>query len=109
MQAPDRYDFQFTPLSVSDIEEAMRYISDNLCNKPAAERLYHELEKTIDKICLFPYAYADCSCYLIPDKTIRHIRVGNYILIYEVIDENRMIHILRFRYAKMDFTNMDMK
>ena len=47
--------------------------------------------------------------HAIVNKTIRHIRVGNYILIYEVIDENRMIHILRFRYAKMDFTNMDMK
>ena len=105
----NKYRFKFTKVAVSDIEKALEYISENLANPQAAKKLYFEIEKAIDNICSFPYAYADCSCYMVNDENIRHIKVGNYILIYEVLKSNSYVHILRFRYSMMDFANMDFK
>ena len=105
----NKYHFQFTPLALQDIDGAMTYIVENLANSAAASNLYTKLEEAIESICRFPYAFADCSCYLIADKNIRHIKVGNYILIYEVVSEKEMIHILRFRYSMMDFSQMDVR
>lgn len=105
----NKYQFKFTPLALSDINEAMTYISENLANPAAAKNLYGNIEKTIEKIRVFPYAFADCSHYMISDKEIRHVRVGNYILIYEVIKSTETIHILRFLYSMMDFSQIDIK
>lgn len=105
----NRYGLKFTPIAISDIDEAMIYISGNLANPAAANRLFEELEEAIDKIRCFPYAFADCSYYMVSDKNIRHIRVNNYILIYEIVEERKMIHVLRFRYSKTDFTQINIK
>ncbi|MBQ1233248.1 MAG: type II toxin-antitoxin system RelE/ParE family toxin [Clostridia bacterium] len=103
----DKFQYKFTGLALQDIDEAMSYISDSLANPIAAENLYNQIEKAIDQICLFPYAYADCSCYLIDNRDIRHIRVGNYVMIYEVVTATSTLHILRFRYAMMDLTKVN--
>lgn len=105
----NRYRLKFTPIAFSDIDEAMIYISGNLANPAAAGRLFEELEEAIEKIRSFPYAFADCSYYMIPDGNIRHIRVNNYVLIYEIVEERKIIHILRFLYSKIDFTQINIK
>lgn len=35
--------------------------------------------------------------------------IENYVLIYEIKDEDRQIHILRFRYARIDLTKLEIE
>lgn len=105
----NKFHYKFTSIALQDIDEAMAYISQNLANPLAAENLYYEIEQAIDQICLFPFAYADCSYYMIDNKNIRHINVGNYVLIYEVVSSTSTLHILRFRYSAMDLTKIQIK
>ena len=79
---PKKYKFFFTPLALSDIDETLAYISDNLANPIAAGNLLSQIEETIHRICEFPFACADCSLFMIQDKNIHHVPVGNYLLIY---------------------------
>lgn len=84
----------------------MSYISEQLANPGAASKLYGEIEKAILNILDFPMAYPDCRYYLISDKNIRHIVVDHYILIYEVVEEEKDIRLLRFLYSGMNISAM---
>jgi len=68
------------------MEEALSYITNNLCNLKAAKDLY-----------------------LVTDENIRKIIINNFVLIYEIKQEIKEIDVLRFRYAKMDLRNLKVK
>lgn len=98
--------YKITPLAMSDIDEAMDYIAGKLRNSQAADSLYHAILKEISGICDHPYAFPDCSYYLIDDENIRHSKVGSYILVYEISPEEEIIKILRFPYGRRDIAGM---
>ncbi len=104
-----KYSFQITPIASEDIDSALAYISEKLCNPKAAADLFLEIEKAIDEICTVPYGFPDCAIFLITDESIRHIPIDNYVLVYEILDENKKINILRFRYAKMNLAKLQVK
>ena len=105
----DKYNYKLTPLAEEDIDSALTYISEQLFNGKAANDLLTKIENTIGRICEFPYSFADCSYFLIKDDNMRHAVVDNYVLVYEIIKEEKQINILRFRYAKMNLTKMNVK
>ncbi|MCH5350870.1 MAG: type II toxin-antitoxin system RelE/ParE family toxin [Clostridiales bacterium] len=104
-----KYGYRFTPLAESDIDSALTYISVTLCNGQAAGKLLSDIESIITTICEFPYSAADCKCFLVQDEKIRHVSVDNYILIYEIREEEKTLNILRFLYSRMDLTKLDIK
>ena len=97
---------QFTPLAQQDLDASLAYILHSLSNPGAAKALYQEVEKTLSGICAFPYAYPDCSRFLIEDTNIRHALVGNYLLIYEIERTGQSVRILRFLYSGRDIAGM---
>ena len=100
------YSYKLTPLAVSDINDALDYISERLLNPGAAKNLYRALEKEITAVCDNPFSFPDCSYYLIDSVTIRHSVVGNYVLIFEISQSEKLIKILRFLYGGMDISHM---
>lgn len=106
---PDKYVYRFTPLAVSDMDEALAYITDKLVNAKAAGDLLDKIERTLDSVCVYPHAFPDCTAFLISDPMIRHTLVGNYVLVYEIHDEERKIAVLRFRYARTNLSDTPMK
>ena len=73
----NKYSFSFTPLAFQDLDDALAYISEQLSNPQAATELLEEVEHTLASVCEFPYAFSDCSVYLISDQNIRHAMVKN--------------------------------
>lgn len=106
---PNNYKYFFTPLALSDIDEALTYIRENLANPIAARNLLTQIEETVSRICDFPLAYADCSFFMVQDNNIRHVQIGNYVLIYEVNQSKSSINILRFRYSAMDLSKVELE
>lgn len=106
---PSKYNYKLTPLAEEDIDSVLTYISEQLFNGKAADDLLTKIENTIGRICEFPYSFADCTYFLIKDEKIRHVVIDNYVLVYEIIDEEKQINVLRFRYAKMNLTKMNVK
>ena len=101
------YRYKLTPLAIADIDDALDYISGKLLNPGAADNLYHLLQREIISICDSPYAFPDCSYYLIDDENICHSVVGNYILIYEVSRDEKMIRVLRFLYGGRNISHTE--
>lgn len=100
------YTYKFTQLAEQDINSVLSYITDELHNPKAAIDLLDKIQNAIDTICTFPLSTADCQIFLIDDKTIRHMLVDNYILIYQIKENEQQIIILRFRYAKMNLQKL---
>ena len=103
------YQYKFTPLAASDIDDALDYITDILLNPAAAADLYRAISQEIADICENPYAFPDCSYYLIDDNSIRHSVIGNYVLIFDVDSEGYEIRILRFLYGGKDISHMQIE
>ncbi len=103
------YRYEFTPLALSDLDNAFSYITEKLSNNAAAKRLMQLVRQVINDICENPYAYPNCSYYLIDDENTRHTVIRNYVLIYAIDKGNQRITILRFLYGGMDITNMEIK
>ena len=105
----NKYSFSFTPLAFHDLDDALVYISEQLSNPQAATELLDEVEHTLASVCEFPYAFSDCSVYLISDQNIRHAIVKNYVLVFEINEDEGKIIVLRFRYARTDMAHTTMK
>ena len=105
----NKYSFSFTPFALQDLDDALSYISEQLSNPQAATELLDELEHTLASVCEFPYAFSDCSVYLISDQNIRHAMDKNYVLVFEINESEGSIIVLRFRYARTDMAHTAMK
>lgn len=105
----NKFNYKMTPLAESDIDSALNYIAINLCNEKAAGDLYLKIEEAIETVCEFPFASADCQCFLITDENIRHVPIGNYCMVYEIKEKEKRIDILRFRFLKMDLKKLTLK
>ncbi len=98
----NKYGYKLTPLAEQDIDSALAYIAETLCNGKAALDLLNKIEHAIGTICEFPYSAADCRRFLVTDEQIRHVPVENYIMIYEIEEREKSVNILRFCYTRMD-------
>ena len=93
------YKYSFTKLCSQDLDEALQYICETLCNKAAAQKLNNTFLETVNTITAFPYSFPDCNIYLIEDKNIRHALINNFVLIYYIDDVNKEIFLLRFQFS----------
>lgn len=105
----NKFSYYLTPLAEQDIDSALDYIANQLCNGQAASDLFAKIENAIKNICIFPYSSADCTYFLVSDENIRHVLIDNYVLIYEIKEQAKQINILRFRYTRMDLTQLQLR
>ena len=45
---------------------------------------------------------------MIDDESTRHCIIGNYVLFFEISEDEKTIRILRFLYGRMDITNSEL-
>ena len=88
------------PQAEADIEETLKYISEELCNPTAAVKLIEDMQEAMENISLFPY-----SCPTIKDEKVtlgteyRRVVVGNFVLIYKVVEEEKEVRIMAVFYG----------
>ena len=81
----------------------VRYISKELKNPTAAKRLAVELVAAGENILEFPYA----NPAYIPIRPLKHeyrkLLVRNYMMLYWVNEERKIVTVAREIYAKRDY------
>ncbi len=100
------YKLEYLPLARQDLIEIVRYISRELKNPEAAERLAVKLTDAAESVLSFPYA---CPAY-IPIRPLRHeyrkLAVQNYLMLYWVDNLNQVVTAARVIYARRDYGRM---
>ena len=93
------YKLEYLPVARKDMIEIVRYISRELQNPDAADRLADAAESVLT----FPYA---APAYQ-PIRSLKHeyrkILVQNYLMFYWVDEEERLVTVARVVYAKRDY------
>ena len=100
------YDPVYLPSARQDMVDIVRYIAGQLKNPMAAERLAEELIKAGDSLPAFPYAK---PAYL-PLRPLKHeyrkLPVHNYLMLYWVDEEKKLITVARVVYARRGYGKM---
>ena len=100
------YKLEYLPAARQDMIEIVLYISRDLVNPAAAERLAMELIEAGNGILKFPYA----NPAYIPVRTLKHeyrkLPVKNYFMFYWVDEAEQRVTIARVIYAKRDYERL---
>lgn len=100
------YNLEYLPVARQDMVEIAQYISRELNNPVAADRLTEELIEAGDGIPVFPYA----NPAYIPIRPLKHeyrkLLVQNYLMFYWVDEEKKLVTVARVVYAKRDYEKL---
>ena len=90
------YNVVISPSANADLFNILRYIAQELENPQAASSLADGVEKCYSDLQAMPSAHALCADPLLRLKGYRKYPVGNYLVIFRVVEEDmevRVVHI----------------
>lgn len=100
------YKLEYLPVAQKDLVEIVEYISKELNNPDAAERLSEKIIGAAENICSFPYAY---PAY-VPIRPLKHeyrkLVVRNYLMFYWIDNASQVVTIARVIHAKRNYSQM---
>jgi plasmid stabilization system protein ParE len=97
------YSLEYLPMAKQDMEDIARYISRELANPVAAERLASEMIEAADSLTTFPYVNPAYYPIRPMNQEYRRLLVQNYIMFYLVDESWKLITIARVIYARRDY------
>ncbi len=97
------YQLDYLPLARQDMIDIIRYISHELCNVTAAERLADEMIEAAENLKNFPYSNTVHPTIKPLKREYRKLIVQNYIMFYWVDEKEKLITIARVIYARRDY------
>ena len=100
------YSLNITDLAEEDILATVKYISGALKNPIAANNLLDEIEE-YEKILedtpnIFPFVNDE---YL-SEKGLKYIRIKNFLMFYIIDEDNRIVNVIRFLYARRNWKDI---
>lgn len=101
------YKVQLTDSAKEELSEIVSYISETLCNKTAASNLLEDFAK--QKRCLYenPFTFPLCPIKSLQEKGYhRFIFKQNYVALYLIDDNEKIVTIMHIFYAKRDYEKL---
>lgn len=100
------YKLSYLPVAQDDLTEIVRYVSQELKNPDAANRLAEQFIHAAEGVLKFPYS----SPAYQPIRPLRYeyrkILVGNYLMLYWIDEKAKTVTIARVIYAKRDVSRL---
>lgn len=101
-----KFSYKFSPKAYRDLENILSYIEEELCNAKASKDLAEEVFSTLESVIAFPDAGLPIQNEYVKDQSLKRVLIKNYTLIYKVVEEEKLIVVVRFIYSKRDFRNI---
>ena len=92
---------RLSPLALSDLQEIKEYITDELCNPTAANRIITKIIKDYSLIETSPRLGPSLSSIIHIDTDYRFLVSGKYIIFYKT--EGEYVSIYRILYGARDY------
>lgn len=99
------YDIVISDTCLKEIEDICEYIEKTLNEKTASNKLRKKIRESIKRIKQFPKIYAKIEKQDRQKREYRRKVVGNYIILYTIIEENKVILISHVYYGRKDYIN----
>ena len=92
---------EITEPAVDDIRRLCAYISVNLKNPEAASQQRNRILSAAEALAVFPKIYR-VRKYDSRGNALRYFPVDNYVIIYSLDEERRIVNVLNVIYGKRD-------
>ncbi|MDR2940507.1 MAG: type II toxin-antitoxin system RelE/ParE family toxin [Clostridiales bacterium] len=100
------YQLEYLPIARQDMIEIAKYISHELCNPTAAEKLSNDMIEAIDLLTEYPYSNAVYTTIRPLKREYRKLIVKSYIVFYSIDEKEEKITISRVIYARRDYDKL---
>ena len=100
------YQLDYLPIAMQDMAEIAKYISHEIRNPQAAEKLAREMIEAADRLTEYPYANAMHTAVRPLKREYRKLTVRNYIMFYWVEEKEKRIRIARVIYAGRNYEGL---
>ena len=97
------YSLEYLDAAKQDMVDIARYISQDLSNPIAAEKLADEMIAAADKLMDFPYKNRVYHPIRPLKREYRGQIVQNYIMFYYIDEEQKLVTVARVIYARRDY------
>ncbi|MDR3313406.1 MAG: type II toxin-antitoxin system RelE/ParE family toxin [Oscillospiraceae bacterium] len=101
-----RYNLILTAPAKADIRQTMRYISEELHNPTAANRLNDNITAAIQKLGDGSGGHRLVDDDYLAAKGVRRLIVRNYLVFFIVKEDAQSIYILRILYGRRDWAHL---
>lgn len=99
------YKIIVTDVATEELEGIFDYISRNLNNKSATEKLKLKIEKLF--LWLEQNPYLATRVHIKPqNKIYRRLVINNYIVLYKVEEEKKQVIVYRVLYGRRDYLKL---
>lgn len=101
-----KFRVDITETAKNDMIEAAEYIDYVLKTPQAADNLMEAVEKEIGSLTAFPERYAVLDDSVLSSFNVRFVRVKDYLAFYVIMEDERLVVILRFLHMRRDWTEI---
>ena len=100
------YNVEYLPSAVQDMVEIVVYITQELNNPTAAERIAQRLTEAGESLRDFPYAQPAYAPLRPLKHEYRKLLVENYMMLYWVTEAKKRVTIARVVYARRNYAKL---
>lgn len=101
----NNYEIVLTDIAKEEIEEIYEYISQELSEISAANRLMDKIEQNFLRLEQNPYSCVEV--HIKPHNEVyRKLVIDNYIALYEVDEKYKQVVIYRVVYGRMNYLKL---
>ena len=104
MQRPMKYNINYSPKALQDLDEIWDYISNELSNPNAAEHVVTSILDAVDVLGEFPESGAPLDPHINLDSPYRFVTASNYIAFYRF--EENTVYVDRVLYQKRNYAKL---
>lgn len=101
MQKPMKYNINYSPKALPDLDEIWDYISKDF---NAAENVVNSILDAVDVLGEFPESGAPLEPHINLDSPYRFVTAGNYIAFYRF--EENIVYVDRVLYQKRNYAKL---
>ncbi|MCM1367625.1 MAG: type II toxin-antitoxin system RelE/ParE family toxin [Roseburia sp.] len=99
----EKYKSLIVKQAEDDIRETLAYISEELQNPQAAQKLWSDILNAVDTITTYPYSMPKLKNKKITlGNEYRRTEVKNFVIVYKVIEETKELRIMAVLYGASD-------
>jgi toxin ParE1/3/4 len=100
------YKLIVSELAHQDLDGIVSYVAVELSNPIAAKNFLDEVTKCYDYLKTNPFMYEKCDNKRLKKEDYRKALIKNYLLIYKVDEDSKVVSIIRFFYGAQDYINL---
>ena len=94
-------EIKFSLEAISDLQQTIAYITNELCNEQAAVNTIAKITKRIRMLADFPASGAPLFSIVGFETDYRFLACGKYTALYRI--EDQTVHIIRVLYGRRSF------